>query len=44
GTCLVKHADGRTETREKVTAFCRCGSSSNKPYCDGTHRKVDFSG
>lgn len=44
GTCLVKHADGRTETREKVTAFCRCGSSSNKPYCDGTHRKVDFCG
>jgi CDGSH-type Zn-finger protein len=24
------------------TALCRCGQSSNKPYCDGTHRKVNF--
>jgi len=23
-------------------AFCRCGHSSKKPFCDGTHRKVDF--
>jgi CDGSH-type Zn-finger protein len=24
--------------------LCRCGGSSNKPYCDGTHRKNDFDG
>ncbi|MGI0070605.1 MAG: CDGSH iron-sulfur domain-containing protein [Thermoplasmata archaeon] len=23
-------------------AFCRCGHSSHKPMCDGTHRKVGF--
>jgi CDGSH-type Zn-finger protein len=23
-------------------AFCRCGQSSHKPLCDGTHRKVNF--
>lgn len=26
-----------------VTALCRCGGSSNKPYCDGTHTKINFS-
>jgi CDGSH-type Zn-finger protein len=25
-------------------ALCRCGQSSNKPYCDGTHAKTSFSG
>jgi CDGSH-type Zn-finger protein len=23
-------------------AFCRCGQSSHKPLCDGTHHKVSF--
>jgi CDGSH-type Zn-finger protein/truncated hemoglobin YjbI len=25
-------------------ALCRCGQSSNKPYCDGTHARTSFSG
>ena len=24
-------------------ALCRCGSSENKPFCDGAHKRVGFS-
>ncbi|MFT6995990.1 MAG: putative Fe-S cluster protein YjdI [Maribacter sp.] len=42
GTLRVKDNGGREEIKNKTTAFCRCGASSNKPYCDGTHIKVSF--
>ena len=44
GNIKVKDAEGNETTRHKVTAFCRCGGSGNKPYCDGTHNKIDFKG
>jgi len=33
---------GAIETKDKM-ALCRCGGSSNKPFCDGTHAKIGFS-
>lgn len=44
GNITVKDRDGNETKKNKVTAFCRCGASSNKPYCDGTHRKIGFEG
>ena len=45
GNLVVKDRDGNETRRSaKVTAFCRCGHSSNKPYCDGSHLKVGFEG
>lgn len=42
GNLEVCSGTGRTINRVKKTWFCRCGSSQNKPYCDGTHRKIGF--
>lgn len=30
--------DGHRET----VALCRCGKSALKPFCDGTHKKINF--
>lgn len=44
GNIEVKKADGSMEIKEKMAAFCRCGQSSNKPYCDGAHKEAGFQG
>jgi CDGSH-type Zn-finger protein len=42
GGIEVIAADGSAyEVRNRVT-LCRCGQSSNKPFCDGTHASVGF--
>ena len=42
GTLKVKANDGTIEDKSNVTAFCRCGASDKKPYCDGAHKKIGF--
>ena len=33
----------REEALERPRVFlCRCGGSANKPFCDGTHRRLGF--
>jgi CDGSH-type Zn-finger protein len=27
---------------KRPIALCRCGASTNKPFCDGTHSRVGF--
>ncbi|MDO5979935.1 (4Fe-4S)-binding protein [Flavivirga spongiicola] len=44
GTLKVTHKDGTQETKNKTTAFCRCGASANKPFCDGAHVANEFKG
>ena len=38
GDLLVRNHNGNETRKQKITAFCRCGKSSNKPFCDGTHK------
>ena len=43
GITSLTNSKSETVDVEKVAALCRCGHSSNKPFCDGTHKKVGFS-
>ncbi len=43
GAFVLMDADGGEFPVEKETiALCRCGASTKKPFCDGTHSKVGF--
>lgn len=38
-----KNSRGESIKTKPVMALCRCGQSSTKPFCNGTHAKIGFS-
>jgi CDGSH-type Zn-finger protein len=44
GVTVVNAEGTALELRGKNLKLCRCGASSNKPFCDGTHSKIGFKG
>lgn len=42
GLFELRSSDGTPAQRRDDGAFCRCGDSANKPFCDGTHASVGF--
>jgi CDGSH-type Zn-finger protein/uncharacterized Fe-S cluster protein YjdI len=44
GAFGIESADGESSCTGTETALCRCGASGDKPFCDGTHAEVGFSG
>ncbi len=44
GPLTIQNAAKQIIANTTETAFCRCGASSNKPYCDGSHAAIGFQG
>ncbi len=42
GKIEIESGTGRAVNRVGKAFLCRCGHSANKPYCDGSHKKVGF--
>ena len=43
GPIRIVDPDGNEFTVDQDTvALCRCGGSTTKPFCDGTHSKIGF--
>ncbi|MEJ2310468.1 MAG: CDGSH iron-sulfur domain-containing protein [Gammaproteobacteria bacterium] len=43
GNVTLFAGSGRAAWKGDKVALCRCGASDNKPFCDGSHKKVGFS-
>jgi 3-phenylpropionate/trans-cinnamate dioxygenase ferredoxin subunit len=42
GTIELRDTDGNVLPTQSRVVLCRCGASTKKPFCDGTHSKIGF--
>jgi 3-phenylpropionate/trans-cinnamate dioxygenase ferredoxin subunit len=42
GPVTLLDADGKKIDAPEKFALCRCGASTKKPFCDGSHTKIGF--
>lgn len=42
GSLTISGGAGRQSWKGSKVALCRCGSSKNKPFCDGQHKNIGF--
>ena len=40
----LDYREGKKYPAPAQYSLCRCGQSGNKPFCDATHKKVQFDG
>jgi CDGSH-type Zn-finger protein len=38
----LQNSEGQLLSTLRGVALCRCGASSNKPFCDGMHITINF--
>jgi CDGSH-type Zn-finger protein/uncharacterized Fe-S cluster protein YjdI len=44
GPLAVEGAAAEVGYRGGRASFCRCGASASKPFCDGSHNRIGFTG
>jgi CDGSH-type Zn-finger protein len=42
GAVDLVDAQGKAYPSQNQMALCRCGASTTKPFCDGTHSRIGF--
>ena len=44
GDLMLYDAEGHAYdlAGQTTISLCRCGASENKPFCDGSHRRIGF--